>query len=96
MATTLVLLSPERKVRERERMDQKGAESSVREKDVFYRNIYYIGGWGVSATVKSFRFVSFGRKSVRAVWLASGIRTQKTVPTFSLFPLFCTISLISH
>ena len=41
----------------------------------------------MSPTGKWFRFVSFVRAGVRALWLPSGIRSQKGLPTFSLFPL---------
>ena len=44
-------------------------------------------GEGASLTGKSFRFV---RACERAVWLPSGIRSQKRVPPFSLFPFVWT------
>ena len=46
-----------------------------------------IGGLGVSPnpTGKSFRFV---HACVRAVWLTSGIGSQKSLLAFSLFPLW--------
>ena len=40
----------------------------------------------MSLTGESFRFVSFLRACVRAVWLHSGIRTQKKGPPLPLFP----------
>ena len=40
----------------------------------------------MSPTRKSFRFVSFVRACLRAVWFPSGIRTQKVAPMFSLLP----------
>ena len=46
-----------------------------------------IGGWGVSPTGKSFRFVSFVRACVHAVWLPSGIRSQKWPIAFPFSPL---------
>ena len=45
-----------------------------------------IGGQGVSPTGTLFRFVSFVRSCVRAVWLLSGIRAQKADPPFPLLP----------
>ena len=48
------------------------------------------GGWVGESNqeIVSFRFVSL----VRAVWLPSGIRSQKWLPTFSIF-LFCLFEL---
>ena len=46
----------------------------------------YIGGWGVSPTGKSFRFVSCVRACVRAVLLVRSVSAQKLIHSLSLFP----------
>ena len=47
---------------------------------------FEIGDWGVSATGKSFRVVPCVRAGVRAVWLPSGIGSQRWLPLFPLVP----------
>ena len=55
--------------------------------NISYIQAQCIGVWELSPTRKSFRFVSFGRVCVRAVWLPSGIRDQTLGPLCSLLPV---------
>ena len=48
----------------------------------------YIGGWWVSPTGKSFRFVSCVLACVRAVLLVRSVSVQKVIPRTFPFPFW--------